>query len=94
MEADAERVGGLAGGDQQAADVARVGAELGGEAELRMIRAHADTYKKVEVRGRNAILRRRADDLLKLLDGVEAEGLHAMVEISLGDGFLSLHRVH
>ena len=25
---------------------------------------------------------------------VEAEGLHAMVEISLGDGFLGLHRVH
>ena len=36
----------------------------------------------------------RADDLLQLLDRVEAEGLHAMLEISFGDRFLGLHRVH
>ena len=37
---------------------------------------------------------RRADDLLELFHGVEAEGPDAMHEIGLGDRFLGLHRVH
>ena len=42
----------------------------------------------------DAVGRGRADDLVQLLDRVEAEGLHAMLEIGLGDGLLGLHRVH
>ena len=42
----------------------------------------------------NIVRGRRADDLVQLLDAVEAERLHAMIEIGLGNGFLGLHRVH
>ena len=35
-----------------------------------------------------------ADDLLQLLDRVEAEGAHAMSEIGLRDRFLGLDRMH
>ena len=94
MEADAERVGRLAGGEQQRLHVARVGAELGGKAELRMVRADADAHQQVEIARGNAVGRGRADDLVQLFERVEAEGLHAMLEIGLGDGFLGLHRVH
>ena len=94
VEADAERVGRLAGGHQQRLHLARLGAELGGEAELGMLRADADPDQQVEVARGDAVGRRRADDLLQLLERIEAEGLHAMVEIGLGDRFLGLHRVH
>ena len=94
VEADAERVGGLAGGHQQRLHVARVGAELGGEAELRMIGADADADEEVEVGRCDAVSRGRANDLLELLDRVEAEGPHAMLEIGFGDRLLGLHRVH
>lgn len=94
VEADAERVGGLAGSEQQGGYVARVGAELRGKAELRMVRADPDAHEQVEVARRNAVLRGCADDLVQLVDGVEAERLHAMFEIGFGDGFLGLHRVH
>ena len=67
---------------------------LDGEAELGMFRADADADEQVEVGRGDAVGRGRADDLLQLLDRVEAEGLHAMLEIGLGDGFLGLHRVH
>ena len=94
MEADAERVRRLAGGHQQRLHLARLGAELGGEAELGMVRADADADEQVEVARGDAVARGRADDLLQLLDRVEAEGAHAVLEIGLGDRFLGLHRVH
>ena len=77
-----------------ALDVARLGAELGGEAELRMIRADAQADQQVEVGRGDAVGRGRADDLVELLERIEAEGAHAMGEIGFGDRFLGLHRVH
>ena len=74
--------------------LARLGAELGGEAELGMLRADPQADQQVEIGRRDAVRRGRADDLLQLLERIEAEGLHAMLEIGLGDGFLGLHRVH
>ena len=74
--------------------LARLGAELGRQAELGMLGADADADQQVEVGRGDAVLRRRADDLVQLLERVEAEGLHAMLEIGLGDRFLGLHRVH
>ena len=94
MEADAERIRRLAGRNQQRADIARVGAELGREAELCVLRADADADEQVEVARRHTVNRSCADDLLQLLGRVEAEGPDAMIEISLGNGFLGLHRVH
>ncbi len=55
-----------------------------------MVRADADADEQVEV-GRAV---RRADDLVELVERVEREGLHAMVEIGFGDDLLGLHRVH
>ena len=49
VEADAERVGRLAGGQQQRLHLMRLGAELGGQAELGMVRADADADEQVEV---------------------------------------------
>ena len=94
VKADAERVGRLAGGEQQRLHLVRLGAELGGKAELGMIRADADAHQEVEIARRNAVRAGRADDLLQLFERVEAEGLHTMFEIGLGDRFLGLHRVH
>ncbi len=94
MEADAEGVGGLAGGEQERLHVGGIGAELGGEAELRMFRADADADDQVEVGRGNAVARRRADDLVQLIHRVEAEGADAVLEIGFGDRFLGLDRVH
>ena len=77
-----------------ASDIARVGAELGREAELRMLRADADAHQQVEIGRGDAVARGCADDLVELFERIEAEGLHAMLEIGLGDGFLGLHRMH
>ena len=90
VEADAERVGRLAGRDQQRLHFSRFGAELGGEAELGMFRGDADADQQLEI-GRAL---GGADDLLQLLDRVEREGAHPMVEIGLGDRLLRLHRMH
>ena len=76
------------------ADFARVGAELRRQAELGMVRADADADEQVEVGRGDAVGRGRADDLVELLERVEAEGPHAMLEIGFGDRFLGLHRVH
>ncbi len=70
------------------------GAELRAEAQLGVLVVDLKTNEQVQIARRNAVLRRRADDLLQLLDRVEAEGLHAMLEIGLGDGLLGLHRMH
>ena len=94
VEADAERVGRLAGGEQQRLHLVRLGAELGGEAELGMLRADPQADEQVEVGRGDAVGRGGADDLLQLVERVEAEGAHAVLEIGLGDGFLGLHRVH
>ena len=59
-----------------------------------MIGGHADADQQVEVGRRNAIGRGRADDLLQLFLGVEAEGAHAISEIGFADRFNSLHRMH
>ena len=59
-----------------------------------MLGADPQADQQVEVGRRDAVGRRRADDLLQLLERVEAEGLHAMLEIGLGDRFLGLDRVH
>ena len=67
---------------------------LDAEAELGMLGADAQADEQVEIGRGNAVRRGRANDLLQLLDRVEAEGLHAMLEIGLGDGLLGLHRVH
>ena len=72
---------------------ARLRAELGGEAELGC-RSYADADQQVQVGRSDAVGRGRADDLVQLLERIEAEGLHAMAEIGLGDCFLGLHRVH
>ena len=55
VEADAERVGRLAGGQQQRLHLVRLGAELRGEAELGMLRADADADEQVEVGRGNAV---------------------------------------
>ena len=59
-----------------------------------MVGADADADEQVEVARGDPVAGRGADDLLKLLERVEAEGPHAISEIGLGDGFLRLHRVH
>jgi hypothetical protein len=92
MEADAERVRRLAGGEQQLLHLARLRAELGSEAELGMIGRDADAHAQVEVVAR--LRWRSRDDLLELVHRVEREGAHAVREIGLGDRFLGLHRVH
>src|SRR3546814_13941148 len=75
MEADAERIGGLARRHQQFGDLVGLGAELRGEAELRMIGRHAKPDQQVQ------ILRAfgRADDLFELVERVEREGAYAML---------------
>ncbi len=90
MEADTERVGGLPRRHQQFGDLVGLGAELGGEAELRMVRRDAQAHEQVQ------ILRAfgRADDLFELVERVERESAHAMLPISFGNRFLGLHRVH
>src|SRR5215469_4339220 len=59
-----------------------------------MIRADPDSDEEVEVARWNTLAGGRTDDLLELLDRIEAEGLHAMAEIGVGDRFLGLYRVH
>ena len=90
MEADAKGIGRLASGEQKRLDLRRFGAELRCQAELGVIRADSDPDEQVEV-GRAL---GGADDLVELVERVEREGLHAMVEIGLGDDLLGLHRVH
>ena len=94
VKADAERIGRLAGGDQQRADLARVGAELGGEAELGVLRADADADEQIEIGRRNAVARRRANDLSSSSTVSRLNVFDAVIEIGLGDRFLGLHRVH
>src|SRR3546814_6638068 len=90
VEADAERVGRLARRHQQVGDLFGFGAELGGEAELRMVGRDAQAYQQVQVLG----ARGRADDLLELVHRVEREGPHAVFPIGFGNRFLGLHRMH
>src|SRR3546814_6208527 len=89
MEADAERIGGLARRHQQFGDLVGLGAELRGEAELRMIGRHAKPDQQVQ------ILRAfgRADDLFELVERVEREGAYALLPIGFGNRFLGLYRV-
>ena len=54
----------------------------------------ANAHQQVEIARSDARGAGRANDLLQLLDRIEAEGLHAMLEIGFGDDFLGLHRVH
>ena len=54
----------------------------------------ADAHEQVQVACRNPVRAGRPDDLLQLLDRIEAERLHVMVEIGLGDDLFGLHRVH
>ena len=49
MEADAERVGRLAGGEQQGLHFMRIGAELRREAQFGMLRADPQADQQVEV---------------------------------------------
>jgi len=90
MKADAERVGSLPRRHQQFGDVFRLGAELGGKAELRVIRRDAQAHQQIEVRRPFG----RADDLFELVHRVEREGAHAMLPIGFGNRFLGLDRVH
>ena len=94
MEAYPECVRRLAGSEQERAYVLGLGAELGAEAELRMLIVHLQADEQVKIGRRNAVSRGRADDLVQFLDRVEAEGLHAMLKISLGNGLFGLHGVH
>ena len=61
-------------GHQQRLHLARLGAELRGEAVLGVIRADADADEQVEVGRGHAVGRGGADDLVELLDRIEAEG--------------------
>ena len=90
VEADAERVGRLARGDQQRLHLGGLGPEFGGEAELGMIRRDADADQQVQIFG----ALRGDDDLLQLLLGIEREGAHAMIGIGLANRLLRLHRMH
>ena len=81
MEADAERVRGLAGRHQQRLHLGGLGAELRGEAQLRMIGGDADPHQQVEIGRRTPSVAR--DDLLQLLLGVEREGADIVVEIGV-----------
>jgi hypothetical protein len=55
-----------------------------------MLGRDPQTHQQVEVRRAVG----DADDLLQLLQRIEAEGPDAMLEIGLGDRLLGLHRVH
>jgi hypothetical protein len=90
VEADAERVGDLAGALEQFLGFAQGDAELRREAELRHFRGDAQPHAQRQI-GRAFGC---GDDLLEFLDRIEREGAHAIVEISLGDRFLGLDRVH
>ena len=59
-----------------------------------MIRADADPHQEAEIRRSDAVPCGRADDLVELLERIEAESADSVVEISLGDGLLGFHRVH
>ncbi len=90
-----ERVGSLAGGEQQAL-ARRAGRRRTWTPRLSFAWSELTRRRTSRLRSVAATpsVRGRADDLVQLLDRVEAEGLHTMIEISLGDGFLGLHRVH
>ena len=94
MEADAERIGRLASGEQQRLHFRCGGTEFCAQAELGMAVVDANAHQQVEIARSDARGAGRANDLLQLLDRIEAEGLHAMLEIGLGDRFLGLHRMH
>eukprot|EP01088_Endostelium_zonatum_P020031 TRINITY_DN7198_c0_g1_i1.p2 TRINITY_DN7198_c0_g1~~TRINITY_DN7198_c0_g1_i1.p2 ORF type:complete len:248 (+),score=-22.60 TRINITY_DN7198_c0_g1_i1:360-1103(+) len=90
MEADAERIGDLAGRHQQLLGFARTDAELRAEAELGIFRRHAEPHAERQV-GRAT---GGDDDLVELFHAVEREGLHVMREIRLRDRLFGLDRVH
>ena len=94
MEADAERVGRLASGEEQGPHLIGPSAELGAKAELRMLVVDLQADEQIEIGCSNAVLRRRVDNLFQLLERIEAERLHAVIEIGLGDRFRGLHRMH
>jgi hypothetical protein len=88
--ADAERVRRLAGRHEEVLHLGGIGAELRSETQLRMIGRDADSDTKIEVRSRAG----HPDDLLQLFHRVEREGADIVLEISLGNRFLGLDRMH
>ena len=68
----------LAGREQERFNLIGLGAELGSQAQLRMLIVHLQAHEQVEIARGDALGRRRTNDLLQLLQGVEAESLHAM----------------
>ena len=94
VEGDAERVGRLARGMEHRRGLVDPDAELGGEAELGVRRRHAEADAQRQIAGSNAIGRRRRDDLVDLVDRIEAEGADAVDVVRLGDRLGRLDRVH
>ena len=59
-----------------------------------MVRADAQADEQVKVARGDAVGRGGAQDLVELVERVEAEGTHAVDVIRLGDRFGGLDRVH
>ena len=59
-----------------------------------MLIVHLQADEQVEIGCSHAVSGRRTQDLLQLLERIEAEGLHAMAEIGFGDCLFGLNRMH
>src|SRR4030095_13578201 len=59
-----------------------------------MVGADSKAHEQIEVAGRQTVGGGGADDLSELVERVEAESPHPMLEICLGNRLLGLHRMH
>jgi len=75
--------------------VGQVDSELGCQAELGKFRGNPQPHAQDEVFRRLAVVpRSRLDDLVQLLQRIEAEGAHPVFEIGLANRVRGLDRVH
>jgi len=95
MEANAQPVSNLTRCLQQGRCIGQIDAELGREAQLRILGRYAQTHAQAQIgSGFTGFVSRGGNDLFQFLVRVEAEGPHAVREISFTDGAGGLHRMH
>ena len=94
VEADAQRIGHLAGGHQHGGGFIGMHAEFRRQAEFGVRGGDAQPHAQREVGRGYAVLRRGGHDLVQLVDAIKAEYPHAMAVIGFGNGLRRLDRVH